>query len=166
MKALIVSAYYFEDSELLVPYDRLRQEGIEVHIASSQAGPLRGKHGAVVAARALVDLDTRDYDLLILPGGKAPALLSKDEAVLELVRDFMGLGKTVAAICHGPLILVAAGVLAGRRATCYRKVAKELQGAGAHYLDQKVVVDGNLITARIPADLPDFMAEIIRRCRS
>ncbi|MEN8257548.1 MAG: type 1 glutamine amidotransferase domain-containing protein [Thermodesulfobacteriota bacterium] len=165
MKALIVSGEHFEDAELLVPDRRLRQEGIAVDIASSQAGPIRGKHGSEVEARALTGIDAGEYDLLILPGGKAPAALRRDESLLDLVRHFMSAGKTVAAICHGPQILVAAGVLAKKRATCYRTVAKELQDAGAHYLDQSVVVDGNLITSRLPKDLPDFMGEIIRRCR-
>jgi len=165
MKALIVSGQYFEDSELLVPYYRLLEEGIETHIASSQAGPIRGKHGYVVEALALAQIDAGEYELLILPGGKAPAALRKDDVLLGLVRHFVAAGKTVAAICHGPEILVAAGVLDERKATCYRTVARELQRAGAQYLDQSVVVDGNLITSRMPADLPDFMREIIRRCR-
>ncbi len=165
LKALIVSGDNFEDSELLVPDQRLREEGIETHIVSSQAGLIRGKHGAEVEAQALAEIDGGEYDLLILPGGKAPAALRKDETLLDLVRHFMNADKTVAAICHGPQILVSAGVLAGRKATCYRSVAQELKEAGAYYLDQSVVVDGNLITSRIPADLHDFMQEIIRRCR-
>jgi protease I len=165
MKALIVSGPLFEDAELLEPAARLGQAGIEVVLAASQAGPLRGKHGALVEARALSAVEGKDYDLLVLPGGKAPALLCKEKRLLDLVRDFMAAGKTVAAICHGPLVLAAAGVLAGRRVTCYRKVAGELQGAGARYLDAPVVVDDNLITARVPADLPDFLAAILARCR-
>jgi protease I len=165
MKALIVSGQQFEDSELLDPYYRLLEEGIETHIASSQVGPLRGKHGNLVEAMALSEIDGEEYDLLILPGGKAPAVICKDEVLLDLVRHFVKVGKTVAAICHGPQILVAAGVLTGRRATCYPAVANELQGAGASYLDQSVVVDDNLITSRKQADLPDFMREIMKGCR-
>ena len=165
MKALIVSGPHFEDSELLVPYYRLLEEGVETDIASLQAGALQGKHGYVVEVQALAQVDGEDYGLLILPGGKAPAILKKDEMLLDLVRDFVRSGKMVAAICHGPQILAAAGVLAGRRVTCFGSVAKELQEAGAHYLDQRVVVDGNLVTARIPADLPYFMREIMRGWR-
>lgn len=166
MKALIVSGQHFEDSELLVPYHRFLKEGIETHIASSQTGTIRGKHGCQMEAIALAAIDGKQYDLLILPGGKAPLELRTNEVLLDLVRHFVGSGKTVAAICHGPQILVSAGVLAGRRATCYRGMAKELQRAGAEYLDQSVVVDGNLITSRIPADLPVFLQEIIRSCRT
>ncbi len=164
MKALIVSGHRFKDSELLVPYYRLREEGIATHIASPQAGPLRGKHGNLVEAMALSGVDGKEYDLLILPGGKAPAILRNDVMLLELVRHFIEAGKTVAAICHGPQILVAAGVLGGRKATCHRTLVKELQDAGALYFDQSVVVDDNVITSRGPADLPDFMAEILKRC--
>jgi hypothetical protein len=85
--------------------------------------------------------------------------------MLALVRQFFKEGKTVAAICHGPQILVSAGVLTGRRATCYRNVAEELQEAGCSYSDQQVVVDDNLITSRIPADLPAFMRETMKKCR-
>ena len=166
MKALLVSADEFEDSELLVPYYRFLEEGIAIDIAAIMRGPIIGKHGYQFSAtHALPQLDPSGYDILILPGGKAPTLLRKDEKLLALVRHFFDQGKTVAAICHGPLILVSAGVLAGRRATCYRDMAEELQGAGCTYSDEPVVVDDNLITARVPADLPAFMREIMKKCR-
>jgi protease I len=166
MKALLVSADEFEDSELLVPYYRFLEEGIAIDIASIKSGPMRGKHGyQVLATLALGQLDPSGYDILILPGGKAPALLRKDEKLLALTRHFFEHGKTVAAICHGPQILVSAGVLSGRMATCYRGIAAELQEAGCTYSDAQVVVDDNLITSRIPADLPAFMREIMKKCR-
>ncbi len=165
MKGLIVSDHKFEDSELLVPYYRLLEEGIETLVASIHGGPLRGKHGNLVEAVGLTEIEGKEYDMMILPGGKAPAKLKNEPMLLDLVRHFVETGKTVAAICHGPQILAAAGVLAGRRATCHRSVAQEIQKAGALYVDQSVVVDGNLITSRMPADLPDFMREIIRRYR-
>jgi len=166
MKALLVSADEFEDSELLVPYYRFLEEGITIDIASITSGPIIGKHGyQVLASLALNQLDPSGYDILILPGGKAPALLRKDEKLLALTRDFFDQGKTIAAICHGPLILVSAGVLSGRRATCYRDMAEELQEAGCAYSDEQVVVDDNLITSRVPADLPAFMREIMKKVR-
>lgn len=166
MKALIVSAPLFEDSELLVPYYRLLEEGMETQVASLEKGSIRGKHGYEVEAVDLADINGQEYDLLILPGGKAPITLRASRALLELVGGFMAQGKTVAAICHGPLILAAAGVLAGRRLTGHRSVARDIEWAGANYQDESVVVDGNLITSRQPHDLPDFMREIIKRCRS
>lgn len=164
MKVLIVSADLFEDVELLFPYYRLLEEGIEVQIASTEAGTIRGKHGYRVSAAALADIETDGFDLLILPGGKAPGHLRAHGPLLELVRHFMAAGKVVAAICHGPQVLAAAGVLSGRTLTCYRSVATEVTEAGGRYVDQPVVVDGNLITSRVPDDLPVFMGAIMARC--
>lgn len=163
MKALIISADYFEDSELLVPYYRLREEGWQVDIASLAPGRIHGKHGYEVAAgMALRDVNPDDYALLVLPGGMAPAALRKEQAALDIARAFFRAGKPVAAICHGPQLLVSAGLLQGRHATCYHAVAPELQEAGALYADREVVVDGMLITARQPSDLPAFMRELMK----
>jgi PfpI family intracellular protease len=100
------------------------------------------------------------FDLLVLPGGKAPEIIRKNEKVLEIVRQFNNMGKPIAAICHGPQILISAGIIEGRLATSYSQVAKELKNAGATYLDEPVVVDKNLITSRKPADLPQFVQAI------
>jgi protease I len=163
MKALIISADHFEDSELLFPYYRLLEEGVEVDIASIARGKINGKHGYEVAVnKTLRDIDPSGYDLLVLPGGKAPATLRKEPAAVAIAQDFMRRNKPVAAICHGPQILVTADVLQGRRATCYRSVAEELQAAGALYEDRDMVVDGMLITSRQPSDLPAFMREMIK----
>jgi protease I len=163
MKALIISADHFEDTELLVPYYRLKEAGFEVDVASISRGKINGKHGYEVSVdKSLRDVNTKDYDLLVLPGGKAPAALRKEPAALEIVKDFFRSNKPVAAICHGPQILVSAGVIQGRRATCYHSVAEELKEAGALYEDSEVVVDGNLVTSRQPSDLPAFMRETLR----
>jgi protease I len=166
MKVLLISADGFEDSELLVPYYRFLEEGIEIDITSIKNDQIIGKHGYhVMTTRSLDQIDSSLYNILILPGGKAPALLRNNEKVLTLVRQFFKDGKTVAAICHGPQILVSAGVLSGRRATCYKNVAEELEKAGCSYSDEQVIVDDNLITSRVPADLPAFMREIMKKCR-
>ena len=163
MKALIVSADHFEDSELLFPFYRLQEAGLAVDVASISRGNIHGKHGyEVVVDKALAEVDPQAYDLLVLPGGKAPATLRKEAAAIAIAQDFMRGGKPVAAICHGPQILISAGVLVGRRATCYRSVAEELKQAGALYEDREVVVDGKLVTSRQPADLPAFMREMLR----
>ena len=162
MKALIVSADHFEDSELLFPFYRLQEAGLAVDVASISRGKIRGKHGyEVVVDKALAEVDPQAYELLVLPGGKAPATLRKEAAAIAIAQDFMRSDKPVAAICHGPQILISAGVLVGRRATCYRSVAEELKQAGALYEDQEVVVDGKLVTSRQPADLPAFMREMV-----
>jgi len=167
MKVLILSADNFEDSELLVPYYRFMEEDISVEIASMKMGTLTGKHGYTVEVDKLLDeVHADDYDLLLLPGGKAPAELRKQPAALEIARSFFAGNKPVAAICHGPQILISAGLMQGRRATCYKLVAAELKEAGAHYEDSELVVDGNLVTSRQPSDLPAFMREIMRVLRS
>lgn len=163
MKALIISADEFEDSELLFPYYRLREEGVPVDIASIKKGQLRGKHGYEAAVnKALKEINPDDYDLLILPGGKAPETIRKEKLAGEIARNFFRNGKPVAAICHGPQILITAGLLKGLHATCYASVAREMKEAGAIYEDKEVVVDGNLITSRQPSDLPAFMRETMK----
>ncbi len=163
MKALIISADGYEDTELLVPYYRFLEEGIEVDIASMTKGPLKGKRGYEVQATiALADVAPDGYDILVLPGGRAPAALRKENAALEIAKDFFRKQKPVAAICHGPQVLITAGLLEGRRATCYRSVAEELKASGAAYEDKPVVLDGNIVTSRQPSDLPAFMREIMK----
>lgn len=167
MKALIISADNFEDTELLVPFYRLREEGVDVDIASVQKANIKGKHGYTVAVdKALSDVTPEEYGILVIPGGKAPEVLRKNEHALSIAKQFFRQKKPVAAICHGPQILISAGLLAGRRATCYRSVAPEMKEAGAVYEDKEVVVDGNLITSRQPSDLPAFMREIMKALRS
>ncbi len=167
MKALILSADHFEDSELLYPSYRLQEEGLQIDVASIARGKIYGKHGyEVVADKALKDIDPGGYDLLVLPGGKAPAKLRKEPAAIAIAQHFMGSDKPVAAICHGPQILISAGVMQGRTATCAHSVADELKQAGAVYEDREVVVDGTLVTSRGPSDLPAFMRETVRLLRS
>jgi len=135
-----------------------------VVVTSINRGVITGKHGYEVAAyKTLDDINPDDYAILILPGGEAPAVLRKEPKVLEIARSFFSHNKPVAAICHGPQILISARLLQGRRATCYHFVADELQEAGALYEDRDVVVDGNLITSRQPVDLPAFMRETMKQ---
>jgi protease I len=164
MKALIISADNFEDSELLVPYYRLQEAGIEMVVASLKRGVITGKHGYEVAVdKTLDEVNPDDYAILVLPGGKAPTVVRNVPKALETARSFFTHSKPVAAICHGPQILISAGLLKGRRATCYMSVADELKKAGALYEDQEVVVDANLITSRQPDDLPAFMRETMKQ---
>ncbi len=166
MRVLIVSADRFEDSELLVPYYRLREEDIDVDIASMARGKITGKHGYEVEANlAIAEVRPERYDALVLPGGKAPERLRDEEKLLGIVRAFFAAGKPVSAICHGPQILASAGVLTGRAATCYPAIAEELKAAGARYRDEEVVVDGKLVTSRKPSDLPAFLRETLKQLR-
>jgi protease I len=166
MRALIVSSDRFEDSELSEPLQQLQARGVEVDIAAPQQGPITGKHGLTVSASvALNAVRAGDYDLLLLPGGEAPASLRNIPEPVAIVRHFLQADKPVAAICHGPQLLIATGLMAGRTATCYRAVRRELEAAGVNYLDREVVVDGNLVTSRRPADIPAFMQAIFKITR-
>ncbi|HUK99562.1 MAG TPA: type 1 glutamine amidotransferase domain-containing protein [Nitrospirota bacterium] len=164
MKALIISADMYEDTELIVPYYRLLEEGIKVDIASMKKGSIKGKHGYdIEVTKTLAEIKPDDYDILVLPGGKAPEAVRKDLKAVEIACDFFMKGKPVSAICHGPQTLITAGLLKGRHATCYRTVTDELKAAGAIYEDKEVVVDGNLVTSRQPSDLPAFMRETMKK---
>ena len=163
MKALIISADDFEDSELLFPFYRLKEEGIQVDIASIQKGKIKGIHGYEIDAnKDIREITPGDYDLLLLPGGKAPARIRQEKDAIAIATHFMENRKPVSAICHGPQLLITAGLLKGRHATCYKSVAQEMKECGAHYEDKEVVVDGNLVTSRQPSDLPAFMKEMIK----
>ncbi|MEW6003395.1 MAG: type 1 glutamine amidotransferase domain-containing protein [Nitrospirota bacterium] len=163
MKALMISADNFEDLELFVPYYRLKEDGIQVDIASIKKGKIKGKHGYEVDVdKTLKEVNPDDYDILILPGGKAPETIRKEKRAQEIAKHFFEKNKPVAAICHGPQTLISAGLLKGRHATCYKSVAPEMKEAGAIYEDKEVIVDGNLVTSRQPSDLPAFLRETIK----
>jgi protease I len=166
MKALIISADNFEDTELLVPYYRLKEEGMAVDVASMKKGKIKGKHGyEVEATMSLGEVDPEGYDILVLPGGKAPEAVRKEKEAIRIAKYFFEKNKPVSAICHGPQTLITAGLLRGRHATCYKSVAPEMKEAGALYEDKEVVIDGNLVTSRQPSDLPAFMRETIRKLK-
>jgi len=161
MKALIISADLFEDSELEIPYHALKKLGVIVDIASLKMGTIHGKHGLNVDVTMSLDkVNPKKYDILILPGGKAPSVIRKEPRALEIAQYFFKHNKLIAAICHGPQILVSADLLKGKVVTGYKSIAKELKDAGAKYEDQEVVIDHNLITSRHPSDLPAFIEAI------
>ncbi|MCQ1534941.1 type 1 glutamine amidotransferase [Methanosarcina sp. KYL-1] len=163
MKAIIFGADGFEDLELFYPHQRLKEKGITVHVASMQKGPIRGKHGYEIAADlAFRDADPADYDILVIAGGKGPEKVRLDKAALEIVKHFFRENKPVAAICHGPQVLISAGVIKARKATCWIGIRDDLIAAGALYEDSEVVVDGNLVTSRQPFDLYAFGREMVR----
>jgi protease I len=152
----------YEDPELWYPYYRLLEAGAEVRIVGPDAKTYTSKHGypvtAEVAARAV---SPADFDCVVVPGGFAPDRLRRDRAVLDLVRGVFEKGGLIAAICHAAWVPISAGIMRGKRATCVSAIKDDLINAGATYLDQAVVIDGNLITSRTPADLPAFLPAII-----
>jgi protease I len=163
MRALILAAEGVEDCELLYPYYRLQEEGFDVDLAGPNVGPIACKHGYTARANlAFSNIDPENYDLLILPGGKAPETVRLDRYAVAVTRKMFESGKPVAAICHGIQTLISAGVLRGRSATCWAGVRDDVKAAGGNYSDREVVVDGNLITSRCPEDLPAFCREIFQ----
>lgn len=167
MRAMLLTADQFEDSELIVPYDGLREEGIDVDIVAPARGRIRGKHGYEAEATIAAD-DARpdDYDLLIIPGGRAPEKLCHHPATGRIVDSFFKRHRPVAAICHGPLLLAHPHLVANRTLTAHRSIAGRLRSAGANYRDCEVVVDNLLVTSRVPADLPAFMREVTKMVRA
>jgi len=159
--AILVETLY-EDQELWYPYYRLREAGAEVQVVGPRKGTFESKHGYPVKADCGADeVRAEEYDAVVIPGGYAPDHMRRNKAMVGLVRDAVGRGKVVAAICHAGWMLASAGVLKGRKATCYFAIRDDLVNAGAEYLDQEVVRDGNLITSRFPDDLPAFCRTII-----
>ncbi len=155
----------FEDRELTEPLDALRAAGAEVVVIGPAAGQqFRGKRGqAVVSAdMAAGTARMKDFDALVIPGGYAPDKMRMRHAMVDLARDAMAAGKPVAAICHGPQLLISANALRGRTLTCWPSIAVDVKNAGGLYVDRPVVEDGNLITSRKPDDLPQFNHAILK----
>ncbi|HLB25528.1 MAG TPA: type 1 glutamine amidotransferase domain-containing protein [Nitrospirota bacterium] len=161
MKALVLTADGFEDLELFCPVYQFRQQGWEVTVAAPEHKTLTGKHGYTIEPDVpFSGIDPSGYDLLFIPGGKAPEEVRLDKDAISIVRHFFQEDKYVAAICHGAQVISSAGEIAGRRATCWKGIKDDIISAGGNYLDAEVVVDGNLITSRMPDDLPAFMREV------
>ena len=163
-KIAVLVADLYQEMEVWYPLLRFREDGAETLAAGAEAGKsYASKKGyPVVADKSLDQVRAKDFDALIVPGGWAPDTLRQDERVLNLVREMDKAGKIVAVICHAGWVLCSAGILRGRKATCFKAIKDDLINAGAHYVDEEVVVDGNLITSRVPTDLPAFCREIVK----
>jgi len=158
----------FEDSELIVPMWGMKNAGAKVLIVGSGSQEIyQGKRGSV-AIRVDTTADkvkAEDFAAIIIPGGRAPARMRRHQSMVNLVKKADELGKVIAAVCHGPQLLIAAGIVKGRRLTSCPAAATELKKAGAEWVDEAVVRNGNLITSRKPADLPRFNKAIIEALR-
>ena len=159
-----------EKVELEQPRAALQQAGARTEVLSLKAGEIQAREhdlepaGQFTVDRVVADASVDEFDGLVLPGGTVnPDKLRMDDTAVSFVREFVVSGKPVAAICHGPLTLVEAGVAAGRTLTSYPSIRTDLRNAGANVVDEEVVVDGNLITSRSPSDLPAFCSTIIKR---
>ena len=166
-KVLIVATDGFEESELFGPLQILRDRGAEMKLASPDLKPIQATvhddPGKTIRPDLIVD-DARveDYDALILPGGvRNPDQLRTNTAAIDLIRTFAEAGKPVAAICHGPWLLVEADLLRGRTATSWPSIRTDMKNAGATVVDQPAVTDGNIVTSRNPDDVPAFTEAVI-----
>jgi len=154
----------FEDSEFRVPYDRLRAAGHDVDIVGLEtAREVVGKRGKehVRIEKSVREVSDRDYDALVIPGGYSPDHLRRDADAVGFTRAIGAANKPVAAVCHAPWMLIEAGLADDRRLTSWPSLKRDLLDAGAHWIDREVVVDGNVITSRKPADLPAFVDAIL-----
>ncbi len=167
-RVVIIVAQNFQDEEFVYPYYRILEEGMRLDVATPSGQNMIGKYG--VPARATMSTDNlkaSDFDCVILPGGfESPDRLRIRPEVLRFVREMNEAGKLVAAICHGPWILISAGVVKGRKVTGYMSIADDLKNAGARYLEQDLVIDGNLISAPHYKNNGDFMKAVVAALKS
>ncbi|MGQ0648205.1 MAG: type 1 glutamine amidotransferase domain-containing protein [Gemmatimonadaceae bacterium] len=163
---LILVGPEYEDLEVWYPKLRLEEAGFDAPVAGMGESSYRGKHGYPCPVDGHVkDWDARTLSGVLAPGGWAPDKLRRDRAVLDLVRHVHDAGKLVATICHGPWILISAGIVRGRTLTSTVGIRDDLVNAGATWVDQPVVVDGNIISSRVPKDLPQFGAAVVEWLR-
>jgi protease I len=168
-KVAILLGQGFEDSEFKVPFDRLKAEGLDVDIIGREAGEeLKGDKGKVTtkATRSIGDARPQDYDALVIPGGHSPDKLRADERFVRFVKEFDDTKKPLAAVCHGPQLLITAGLVKGRTLTAWSTIQEDLRQIGAKVKDEPVVKDGNWITSRKPDDLQEFSDAVILALRS
>jgi len=159
----IIVAQNFQDEEFVYPYYRVLEEGFHVEVATPTGQDMMGKYGVPArATMATADLKASDFDCVILPGGfESPDRLRIRPEVLSFVKEMDEAGKLVAAICHGPWILISAGVAKGRKVTGYMSIADDLKNAGAVYTEQDLVIDGNMISAPHYRNNGTFMKAVI-----
>jgi protease I len=162
-RVAVLAENMYQELELWYPLLRLREAGAETMVVGTgSAGTYTSKHGYPVEVDVVADqVSAADVDAIVIPGGYSPDLMRRYPAMVSLVREAFEQGKVVAAICHAGWMLASAGVLRGKKATCFFAIKDDLVNAGAEYVDAEVVRDGSLITSRMPSDLPAFCRTII-----
>ncbi|GJL49023.1 type 1 glutamine amidotransferase domain-containing protein [Candidatus Nitrospira salsa] len=159
---LVLVEQLYEDLELWYPVLRLREEGATVLIAGAGTSTYHGKHGyPVTADMRIEDVQVKDFDAVIIPGGYAPDHLRRNPLTLSLVREMMEQEKVIGTICHAAWVAISAGIVKDKQMTCFHSIKDDLINAGAQYSDTEVIRDGFLISSRQPSDLGMFCREII-----
>ncbi len=163
-KVAVLVEESYNEHEFWYPYYRFIEAGFKVDVVGTgRLDTYPGKSGLPAKETiSAVNADASLYEAVIIPGGFAPDFMRRDPAMVKLVRDVFQRGKVVAAICHAGWMLASAGILRGKKATCFFAIKDDVVNAGAEFLDQEVVVDGNLITSRKPDDLPAFCRAILQ----
>ncbi|MGV3460879.1 MAG: type 1 glutamine amidotransferase domain-containing protein [Flavobacterium sp.] len=167
----ILATNGFEESELKSPKEALENEGWTAHIVSPESGSIKSWSGKdwgkdFTVDKTIDEVSSKDYHALVVPGGVInPDRLRVNAKAVSFVKDFFDEKKPVAAICHGPQVLINAGVVEGREMTSYESVKVDLQNAGANWVDKEVVVDNGLVTSRSPEDLPAFNKKLIEEIK-
>lgn len=165
-RILILTADNTEDMEFFYPYYRLVEEGYDVDVATMDGKPFKGKKGYEFKQTTKLDAcRAEDYALLYIPGGKAPAALRDDANVIRFVQQFARTGRPIAAICHGPQVLVTADLVRGKKMAGYPGIKDEIEKAGGHFSDEALAIDGPFITSRLPGDLPRHLSGVMETLR-
>ena len=161
-RVAVLVAEGFHDGEAYMPIGYLMNKGFDITVIGLERGSVKAYNSdfTINIEKAVNEVSVDDFDALILPGGRGPAVLRENDEVVQFVSAFWQTGKVTAAICHGPQVLITAGVMDGKTSTGIGGIQDELEEAGVNFVDQSVVVDGNLITSRMPDDLYDFSRTI------
>ncbi|HIB69498.1 MAG TPA: type 1 glutamine amidotransferase [Phycisphaerales bacterium] len=168
-KIAVILTQDYEDSEASDPIERLKKEGMDVTIVAPEKGETySGKQGEfeIEADLSIQEADPENFDALLIPGGHSPESLRLEKGAVAFVEHFVQRSKPIAAICHGPQLLISANGVEGRRMTSFESIRIDLKNAGAKVLDEEVVVDCNIVTSRTPDDIPafnDMMIEVFQR---
>src|SRR5690625_2136176 len=164
-KVCFLLADNYEDSEMVNPYNAVKEAGHEAVIVGLEKGTeLKGKKGASYTSDAAIDqVHANQYDAIVIPGGSAPEDLRVNDQVVEFVKQANKQEKVIAGICQGPQVMISADILKGKNTTCFIGIRDDVKNAGSTFLDQEVVVDGNIITSRTPKDEPAFIREILNK---
>lgn len=166
-KTVIITGPGFEDAEFIYPYYRLQEEGFVVDVATHNDIAVKGKHGYPLKPTIFIsELDIQNYDAVIIPGGhEAPDRVRQVQKILDFVKDMYNEDKVVSSTCHGPWVLISAGIIKGKKATCYKGMKDDLTNAGAIYQNKPVVVDKNIVTSDHPENLGIWMKTTISLLR-